>query len=306
MSSRYDLHAHTVCSDGILTPAELVARARAQGVEVLALTDHDTTEGVSEAAAAAAAAGIALIPGAEISVTWEGQTVHVVGLGLDPANPVLAQGLARQRAFRDWRAQEIARRLEKRRIHGALEGAARLARGSILSRTHFARFLLEQGYVRSAQRAFKQFLARGGAAYVPGKWAALPEVVGWIRDAGGQAVIAHPARYPLSAGRLRRLITEFKDCGGAGIEVVCGRHDPQANLRFAAVALEHGLLASLGSDYHGLEGPWVDLGRLAPLPESCTPVWHDWKVLRTEDSGLSSPPSVLGPQRSVLSPQSSI
>lgn len=273
---RYDLHTHSLHSDGTLAPAELVRRAHANGVEVLALTDHDVTDGLAEAADAARGLGLTFIPGVEISVTWMNQTLHIVGLNIDPAHPELQAGLAGLREFRHWRAQEIDRRLAKKRIVGALDGAARHAKGAILSRTHFARFLVEQRHARDMAQAFKLFLARGKPAHVSGRWAPLGDAVRWIRGAGGVAVIAHPARYKLTAGKLRKLLGEFRDCGGQAIEVVAGRHDADTARHFAVVAQEHGLLASVGSDYHGPEGGWGDLGRVAPLPDGCTPVWEAW------------------------------
>lgn len=276
---RYDLHTHSLHSDGTLTPSELVRRAHAAGVRVLALTDHDGTDGLAEARAAADDVGMHLIAGVEISVTWHDQTLHVVGLGIDPSHPELAQGLARLRTFRAWRAEEIGRRLEKKRILGAYAGAARLAQGAIIARTHFARFLVEQGYVRGPRQAFQQFLKRGRPGYVPGQWATLEEAVGWIVRAGGQAVVAHPARYRLSAGKLQRLLGEFRECGGAAIEVVSGSHSLEDNRHFAEIAQHQGFLASAGSDYHGPEMTWMDLGRLPNLPQQCRPVWHDWPPL---------------------------
>lgn len=275
--TRYDLHTHSLRSDGTLTPAELVTRAQAAGVEVLALTDHDVTDGLEEARVTAVSLGMRLISGVEISVTWHGQTVHIVGLNIDPDAAVLQQGLARLREFRQWRAVEIGRRLQKKRIEGAYEGARRLAKGNIVSRTHFARFLVEQGYVRGMQQAFKQFLSSGKPGHVPGQWAALEEAVGWIRSAGGQAVVAHPARYKLSAGKLQRLFGEFRECGGEAIEVISGSHPPEAARHFARIAAEQDFLASAGSDFHDPEKTWMDLGRLPDLPTGCIPVWRDWE-----------------------------
>ena len=274
MASHIDLHTHTLRSDGTLAPADLVTRAHMHGVKVLALTDHDVTDGLAEAASTATALGMRLIPGVEVSVTWEGQTVHIVGLAIDVGHAPLQQGLARLREFRNWRAREIDRRLAKKRITGAYDYAAQLARGSILSRTHFARFLLDQGYVRTMGDAFKHYLTRGRPGHVPGQWASLAEAVGWIRDSGGVAVIAHPARYKLSSGKLKRLLAEFKGCGGQGIEVISGSHSAADNARFAEIAVRETLLASIGSDYHGPEKPWVELGRLPALPAGCAPVWE--------------------------------
>lgn len=277
MTSRYDLHTHSLYSDGAAHPAELVALARERGVQVLALTDHDSTEGLAAAACAATACGLTLVPGVEVSASWQNQTVHIVGLDVDAAHAPLQQGLGGLRAFRNRRAEEIGRRLEKARIADALAGAARLAHGGCVTRTHFARFLVERGHARNLAHAFRLFLARGRTGYVPGQWAALAEAVAWIRGAGGVAVIAHPGRYRLGAGKLRRLIAEFRECGGTAIEVVCSAHNPDVTRQFARLAREFGLLASAGSDYHGPGCGWADLGRIAPLPEGCAPVWQVWE-----------------------------
>ena len=311
---RFDLHTHSLQSDGTLAPAELVTRAQAAGVDVLALTDHDVTDGIAEARITADRIGITLIAGVEISVTWQGQTVHIVGLNVDTADHALQQGLARLREFRQWRAVEIGRRLQKKRIEGAYEGVRRLAKGTIVSRTHFARFLVEQGYVRGMQQAFKQFLSSGKPGHVPGQWATLDEAVSWIRSAGGQAVVAHPARYKLSAGKLLRLFGEFHECGGEAIEVISGSHPPEATQHFARIAAEQDFLASAGSDYHGPDNfagseigralarpegasyrdvarqkAWRGLGRLPALPDGCVPVWRDWEM-----TGLAAHKAVAG------------
>ena len=277
----YDLHSHSLASDGTFSPAELVAHAQANGVQVLALTDHDTTDGLAEARQAAEARGIRLVNGVEVSVTWERQTIHIVGLGIDPASIPLREGLARAQAFRDWRAEEIGRRLARAGIPGAYEGARSLARGRIVSRTHFAHFLVAAGRARTVREVFRDYLVRRKPGYVPGDWAGLDEAVGWIRSAGGQAVIAHPARYRMTATRMRRLIGEFRDCGGAALEVVSGSHTPDDVQHMASLSCRFGLLASAGSDYHGPENPWVELGRLPSLPAACTPVWQGWPVQRS-------------------------
>ena len=276
MTLHYDLHSHSTASDGTLCPAELVARAHARGVHVLALTDHDSTEGLAEAAAAAEGIGLGLVPGVEISVSWNSQTVHIIGLHIDPANQALQAGLAGLRGFRDWRAQEIARRLEKHGIADTYEDAKAYAKGTIVSRTHFARLLVERGEARDLQQVFKRFLVHGKPGYVSGEWAKLEDAVSWISGAGGQAVIAHPARYKLTATRLRALFTEFKDAGGTGIEVVSGSHSRDDYFTLANYAKQFGLLASSGSDYHGPEHPWIELGRLPELPKSCVPIWTEW------------------------------
>jgi len=272
----YDLHSHSVYSDGDLTPAELVERATLNGVGVLALTDHDTTEGVDEARRAARARGIGLVPGVEVSVTWAGQTLHVVGLQIDPEQDRLQQGLQRLREFREWRAEEIGRRLARAGIAEAAAGARALARRGLVSRTHFAQFLVAAGHAPDMRRVFRKFLVHGKPGHVPGQWAALDEAVGWIRDAGGVAVLAHPARYKLTATRLRKLLTEFRDVGGSALEVVSGSHSRDDVLRFAHLAQTLGFLASAGSDFHGPHNCFMDLGPLPPLPSGCIPVWQEW------------------------------
>lgn len=278
--SCHDLHSHSWVSDGTLSPTELVQRAVAAGVGVLALTDHDDTAGCAEAQAAAATCGIELLPGVEVSVTWQGMTVHIVGLAIDAEAPELQAGLARLREFRGWRAEEMGRRLAARGIDGAYEGAAALSRGRIISRTHFAHYLVSRGCGKDVRDIFKHYLKRNKPGHVPGQWAALEEAVGWIRAAGGVAVMAHPARYELTSAKLRRLLGEFMECGGEAMEVISGSHTPDDVLAMARHARALGLLASAGSDFHGPENPWVELGRLSPLPEGLTPVWQRWDATR--------------------------
>lgn len=280
----YDLHTHSWFSDGSLAPTELVARAAAAGVHVLALTDHDVTAGLPEAQTAAVEHGLTLVPGVEISVTWGAQTVHVVGLGIDTASQSLQQGLARLREFRDWRAVEIGQRLAKAGIAGASDGARRHARQGLVSRTHFACFLVEAGHAPDVRSVFRKFLVRGKPGHVPGQWATLADAIGWIREAGGVAVLAHPARYRLTATRLRRLLGEFRDCGGDALEVVSGSHSRDDSFRFAELARRYGLRASAGSDYHGPENRYLDLGPLPPLPDGCTPVWEQWPAAAARDA----------------------
>lgn len=276
----HDLHSHSTASDGTLAPAELVARAREAGVDVLALTDHDTLDGYAEAVREAGGGPLRLIAGVEISVTWNNQTIHILGLNVDPHCRALLDGLGGLLAFRDWRAEEIARKLEAVGVAGALEGASRFRRGRILSRTHFAHYLVEQGRAPSVREVFRHYLVKGKPGYVRGEWSDLETALAWIRTAGGLPVIAHPARYRLTRSKLARLIGEFREAGGAGIEVVSGSHSLDETLHMAAVAREHGMLASAGSDYHGPHNPWVELGRLRALPPGCTPVWQapDWPL----------------------------
>jgi predicted metal-dependent phosphoesterase TrpH len=274
MTLHYDLHSHSTASDGTLTPAALVQAAHTAGVNVLALTDHDTTDGIGKADAVAGRLGLQLVAGVEISVSWQSLTVHILGLNINRDTRTLQDGLLSLREFRDWRAGEIARRLEKSGIGGAYEGACALSQGRIVSRTHFAHYLVAAGYTASVREVFKRYLVHGKPGYVSGQWAALEDALEWIRTAGGQAVIAHPARYRLTATRLRRLIGEFRELGGAGIEVVSGSHTRDNIDTMAMYARREGLLASRGSDYHGPENPWVRLGALAELPSGCRPIWE--------------------------------
>jgi predicted metal-dependent phosphoesterase TrpH len=274
---RHDLHCHSTCSDGLLAPAEVVRRAAARGVDVLALTDHDELQGLAEARSAAAEADIELIDGAELSATWEGHTLHIVGLALDPGNVALGEGLAAIRAGRDARARRIAAALDAAGVPGAFDGALRYVTSErLISRTHFARFLVEAGYVRDVKDAFKRYLAPGLPGHVPHAWAPLPQAVQWIHGAGGRAVLAHPGRYKVSGAEMRRLLAEFHDAGGDAIEVLSPSHTSAQFAEFAALARAFGLRGSCGSDFHGPGESWMDLGDLPPLPEGVEPVWSGW------------------------------
>jgi 3',5'-nucleoside bisphosphate phosphatase len=277
MTPNFDLHNHSNCSDGAHSPDELVRIARDAGATVLALTDHDCTHGLATAAEAAARSGIGFVPGVEISVTWEEGTIHIVGLAIDAANPTLAAGLASIRDGRISRGHEMARDFDSAGIKGTFEGAYALAENKeMLGRTHFARYLVQQGVVSSISRAFERFLVKGRPGYVAHDWAKLADAVSWIRAAGGVAVIAHPGRYKITPEAMRRLITEFKAAGGEGIEVVTGSHTTDQYRQYARLAREYGLLASRGADFHGLgESPFRP-GTLPPLPADLTPVWSRW------------------------------
>jgi len=275
--THYDLHCHSTASDGALSPEHLVERAVQQGVDVLALTDHDGTEGIVAATRAAAGSPLTLIPGVEISVSWYGSTIHIVGLNIDITNTELQSGLATLREYRQQRAEEIARRLAKSGIADALEGASQYASKTMLGRMHFAQFLMEKGYAADTKDVFKRFLVRGKPGYVPGQWTDLSSAVEWITGAGGQAVIAHPLRYKITATKLRRLIEDFKAVGGQAIEVSSGQQHPDQLRNIAALAKRYDLLASCGSDFHSPEQRWTELGRFLPLPASCTPVWSLWQ-----------------------------
>jgi 3',5'-nucleoside bisphosphate phosphatase len=272
-----DLHCHSIVSDGLLPPAALVERAHLHGVDVLALTDHDELGGLAEARQRAGELGLNFVNGVEVSVTWGGITIHMVGLRIDPQNPVLAAGLASIRAGRLRRADAIAEGLSMAGIEDSLEGALRHAENSaIVGRTHFARFLVEAGYAPNVGEVFKRFLVKDKPGYVPHRWAELGEAVEWIHAAGGSAVIAHPGRYKLSAADMRQLLGEFRELGGEGVEVVTGSHTPQQYGQYAALAHEFGLAASRGSDFHGPGESRVELGKLPDLPAHLKPVWRDW------------------------------
>ena len=272
----YDLHSHSTVSDGSLSPEHLVARAIDQGVDVLALTDHDGTEGITAAQAAAQGTNLSLVTGVEISVTWGSSTIHILGLKVDHKNEALQKGLEKIRDYRKERAVKIAERLEKSGISGAYEGASQYASPVMLGRVHFAKFLVDKGHAKNINDVFKRYLVRNKPGYVSGEWATLAQAVNWINGAGGQAVIAHPARYKMTATKLRRLITEFKELGGVGLEVVSGRQHPEEIKTLAKLANDFNLLASCGSDFHSPDNTWVELGRLPELPSSVNPIWKKW------------------------------
>jgi hypothetical protein len=269
-----DLHCHSVISDGTLTPEELAARAKAHGVDLWALTDHDEIGGQARAAAAAAECGLDYLTGVEISVTFLHQTVHIVGLGFDANNAQLAQGLQQTRGGRSQRAREMADDLARVGIKGAFEGALTYAGNpDLISRTHFARFMVETGVCKDTYEVFRKYLTEGKPGFVEHRWASLKDAVNWITQAGGMAVIAHPARYKFSANEEMALFTEFKGHGGQGVEVVTGSHSAAESLSYAASALEFGLAASRGSDFHSPAESRTELGALPPLPDALTPVW---------------------------------
>jgi predicted metal-dependent phosphoesterase TrpH len=270
-----DLHCHSVVSDGTLTPEELAARAATNGVELWALTDHDEVGGQHRAAAAARANGMRYLTGTEISVTFANETVHIVGLGFDPDDAAISQGLYDTRGGRGKRAQEMSEGLAKVGIHGAYEGALRfVGNPELISRTHFARFLVEQGHCRDTPEVFRKFLTEGKPGYVPHRWASLKDAVHWITAAKGMAVIAHPGRYKFTANEEYALFLEFKAHGGKAIEVVTGSHTPAEFVEYADKALEFDFAASRGSDFHSPDESHCDLGKLPPLPGALTPVWE--------------------------------
>jgi 3',5'-nucleoside bisphosphate phosphatase len=270
-----DLHSHSNVSDGTLPPEALAHRAAAGGVEVWALTDHDELGGQARARAAALAAGMDHLTGVEISVSFAGETVHIVGLGFDDSDASLREGLAATRAGRLQRAHEMADGLAKVGIGGAFEGALKyVGNPDLISRTHFARFLVDTGVCTDTHAVFRRYLTQGHPGYVPHQWARLSDAVRWISGAGGIAVIAHPARYRFSPTAEYALITEFMAHGGRGIEVMTGSHGVADQIKYADIALEFGLLASRGSDFHSPTESRCELGSLPDLPGRLTPVWQ--------------------------------
>jgi predicted metal-dependent phosphoesterase TrpH len=279
-SLRIDLHSHSTYSDGVLTPAALIERASHNRVTMLALTDHDEVGGLPEAAAAAREAGIGFVPGVEVSVTWAGLTVHVVGLGIDPRNAPLADGLAGIRMSRGLRAEQIAQQLGAAGIPDSLAGASRLAGDTaVIGRGHFARFLVEKGHAAGTQAAFKKYLGPGKCGYVAHRWVSLGHAIGWIRGAGGHAVLAHPDRYRLAPLQMHALLDEFKQHGGQALEIGGGlRANPVPLLRLAK---HFGFSLSAGSDFHTAVKGAADLGDIPPIPDGARGLWQDWEALRS-------------------------
>ncbi len=270
-----DLHCHSTVSDGLLSPTAVVDLAARGGVDMLALTDHDDVAGLAEAGVAATARGIRLIPGVEISVTWDRLTIQVVGLRIDPQHPALLAGLAAIRAGRRLRAERMAEDLARAGIPGALAGARAFASSDeMIGRTHFARFLVQQGRARNVAAVFRRYLVRGKPGYVAHAWVSLDDALGWIHAAGGVAVLAHPGRYKVGSEGMRRLLLDFRALGGKAVEVVTGNHTREQVSRFAGLAEAYGFACSRGSDYHGPGESFTLPGQLPPLPAGCVPVWQ--------------------------------
>lgn len=276
-SMNADLHCHSNVSDGQLTPAEVAQRAHAGGVTLWALTDHDVVAGQAQARSEAESLGMAYVSGVEISVTWASRTVHIVGLGIDPSCETLLSGLYATRNGRGARAQAMSDALAELGIEGAYEGALRyVSNPELISRTHFARFLVERGYAASTPDVFERYLGEGKPGYVPHRWASLENAVQWIAAAGGVAVIAHPGRYKYSQLEFDTLFGQFLDLGGKAIEVVTGSHTPDQYREYADVARRFGFEASRGSDFHAPSEGRTELGKLPPLPPDLKPVWERW------------------------------
>jgi hypothetical protein len=273
----FDLHNHSTRSDGLLSPTELIGLAARTGVDAIALTDHDTVEGLEEAAEAARRTGVAFVPGVEVSVSWGSTTLHVVGLQVDASSAALREGLEGIRKGRLDRARRIGEALERLGIGGTFEAALALARDErLLSRTHFGRHLAERGVVKDIQHAFDKYLGKGKPAYVEHRWAVLEDAIGWIRAAGGTAVLAHPGRYDLKPMMRHAMLEQFKALGGEAIEVVTGSHRPEEYSLWQREALEFGFYASRGADYHGPGESPAEPGSLPALHASLTPVWSKW------------------------------
>lgn len=271
-----DLHTHSTCSDGQLSPNALAALAIERDLHLFALTDHDTVDGIAAAQQACLGSKTRCIPGIELSVRWKKCDLHILGLNIDAQYPVLLSLIQRQKDCRIARAQEIAKQLLRIGVENAYERACQLAQDGVVTRPHFARLLIEDGLADSMQQAFSRYLVRGRIAYVPTVWATLEEVVTVIKDAGGKAAIAHPLKYKLTTTKLKELIREFKQFGGDALEVISGFIPYQAMIPLMHLCQQFDLQASSGSDYHGEEGNAISLGRQMRLPEGCVPVWHDW------------------------------
>jgi predicted metal-dependent phosphoesterase TrpH len=270
-----DLHCHSVVSDGTLTPEALAQRAQANGVELWALTDHDELGGQERAMAAARAVGMNYLTGVEISVSFLGITVHIVGLGMDHTHPTLLAGLEATRGGREQRARDMSDDLARVGIKGVYEGALKyVGNPELISRSHFARYLVEIGVSKDTNDVFRKYITEGKPGFVPHRWAKLADAVSWITQAGGVAVIAHPGRYKLTPNEEFALFTEFKSHGGQGVEVMTGAHNQADYVKYAGYCQEFGLVASRGSDFHSPEESHTDLGKLPDLPGNVTPVWE--------------------------------
>ncbi|MDO8653386.1 MAG: 3',5'-nucleoside bisphosphate phosphatase [Undibacterium sp.] len=272
-----DLHCHSTISDGVLAPADVAARAAANGVDVWALTDHDEIRGIAQARAAALDLGMRYVTGVEISVTWAARTIHIVGLNIDETNDDLLAGLAMTRSGRQRRAEDMAADLAKAGIPNVYQGALKyVGNPDLISRSHFARYLVEIGVCENVSAVFKKFLTEGKPGFVPHRWATLAEAVGWIRRSGGVAVVAHPGRYDLSPIAFDAFFREFKAYGGSAIEVVTGSHTVDQYLEYTKVANQYGFMGSRGSDFHSPDDTSADLGRLPSLAKELKPVWDGW------------------------------
>jgi predicted metal-dependent phosphoesterase TrpH len=271
----YDLHTHSYCSDGQLSPTELVELAKRNNVKVMALTDHDTLSGINEAKSAAGA-DLEIITGIELSSVWQGRNIHIVGLNIDLDSESLQSAVAYQSQVRNERALKIAERLEKKGVKGALDGAKHYAKGASIGRPHFAEYMVDAGYVNSFSQAFNHYLGAGKPGDVKHCWPEIATVIEWIETAGGVAVLAHPARYNLTRTKLYALVEDFVNAGGKAIEVVSGQQDVSVTSQLIRITEKFSLSASCGSDFHSLANGWQSPGKMSPFPQSCIPVWETW------------------------------
>jgi len=274
----YDLHTHPRASDGELSPAALVIKAKASGVDVLAITDHDTTQAIAEAIDEAYKQNIRLLPGIELSVSWMGKNFHIVGLGIDPENRELQTSLKETEALREQRAIKIGKKLEKIGVTNAYFEAKELVGTHTLTRSHFARVLINQGFAKDSREVFKKYLVNNKPGFVKTNWLEMASGIELINDSGGEAILAHPMRYNITASWLRRFLLAFKESGGTGIEVVTGSSNAGEINTTADYARRFELTGSAGSDFHGFDNTWIKLGKLAAMPESVTPVWEKWAI----------------------------
>ncbi len=273
MTEIYDLHCHSTASDGALSPCELVQRAYEQGVTTLALTDHDTVAGLESAKNHAQMLSMRFINGIELSAQWQDKTFHIVGLNIDAENKKLLEIIENLKITRTERAEKIASKLEKKKIYGAFEAVKKMASSDMITRTHFADFLVMNHHVTTQQEAFDYYLAQGKSAYVATYWTPLEQAIEAIIEAGGIAVLAHPMRYKLTASWLKRVLTTFKQLGGQGMEIVTGRYNAEEIRVLTDYAIKFELMGSVGSDFHNPSNQWIELGKLAPLPDSVKPIW---------------------------------
>jgi predicted metal-dependent phosphoesterase TrpH len=273
---KIDLHNHSYYSDGVLSPSEIVLLAKEQGCDVFALTDHDTTDGLLEAQQKADEIGLQLVHGVEVSAMWSNMTVHIVGLGVDIDNEVLRQGLQRHQDFRQIRAEKMARGLGGAGVFNALEKVKIVAKKGMITRTHFAQMLVQEGVCKDMRSVFKRFLTGKKPGGVGGKWAEFDEVIEWIHAAGGKAVLAHPLRYRMTNTKIKRLLGHLSGAGLDGVEVVTGSSSGDEITLVSQWAKEFGLLASIGSDYHGWPNQRVRIGHLQDMPNVNETIWKDW------------------------------
>lgn len=271
----YDLHMHSNASDGALPPDDLLELARASGVDVASITDHDTVAAY-ERIDSTRHTGLQIVPGIELSTTWQGRSIHVVGLGIDPASAAMAEAVRVQAGARLERARKIGERLDRLGVPNSFQSALDIADGAVIGRPHFAAHLVNTGFVRDARTAFRKYLGNGKPGDVRCSWPDLERVVLWIRNAGGTAVVAHPSKYGLTMTKLRALLSDFAGHGGRGIEVACGLQAPALTRKLGTLAQDLGLLASTGSDFHRPGNAWSRPGLFDPLPGNVTPIWEQW------------------------------